>query len=99
MKTSLVLGMLLATASTASIAAPAGPTQKQIDQEHVFNLIVHASYYSPFGEFYIELSQFVLGLFQSQTHDSTDPVDINGLPIVSHYDDNTDAFDFALGDP
>jgi hypothetical protein len=99
MKTSLVLGMLLATASAASNAAPAGPTRAQVDQEHAFNLIVHASYYSPFGEFYIELNQFVRGLLQSQTKDSTDPIDINGLPIVSHYDDNTDAFDFALGDP
>lgn len=99
MKTSLALGVLMATASVASFASPAAPTQRQVDQEHVFNLIVRASYYSPFGEFYIELNQFVLGLFQSQTHDATDPVDINALPIVSHYDDNPDAFDFALGDP
>ena len=99
MKTSLALGALMATASVAAFAAPTAPTQKQVDQEHVFNLIVHASYYSPFGEFYVELNQFVLGLFQSQTHDSTDPVDINGLPLLSHYDDNADAFDFALGDP
>jgi len=99
MKTSFLLGMLFATASAASYAAPAGPTRSQVDQERVFNLIVHASYYSPFGEFYIELNQFVLGLFQSQTRDSTDPVDINGLPLLSHYDDNADAFDFALGDP
>lgn len=99
MKTSLALGVLMATASVAAFAAPAAPTEKQVDQEHAFNLIVHASYYSPFGEFYIELNQFVLGLLQSQTHDSTDPVDINGLPLLSHYDDDTDAFDFALGNP
>ena len=99
MKMTLALGVLIATGSVASFAAPTVPTQKQVDQERVFGLIVHASYYSPFGEFYIEFNQFVLGLFQSQTHDSTDPVDINGLPLVSHYDDNPDAFDVALGDP
>lgn len=99
MKKSLVLAALMVTASAASFAAPTAPTQKQVDQERVFNLMVHASFYSPFGEFYVEFNQFVRGLFASQTHDSTDPIDINDLPFASHYDDNADAYDFALGDP
>jgi hypothetical protein len=69
------------------------------DEERLRNArtpVARPSYYDPFGEFFVQLDGFIYGLFLSQTHDSTTPIEINDLPLVSLGDDNPDAYAWLL---
>lgn len=87
MRNSVVLLLLLA--SNVAFAGQDGGARAGRDTTP------QPSFYSPFGDFFVELDTFIYGLFLSQTHEATDPVDINNVPLES-LGDGDNAYDWLL---
>jgi hypothetical protein len=88
MRTKLIFCALLAALSFSAVAAEG----QRAPPRTTGNAVVRAMYYAPLGDFVVQLDQFLYGLFLTQTLDTTEPVDVNDLPIVSSYDENEDGF-------
>jgi len=92
MKMSRLPLTLLMLGSVCVHAADADTTQLS----HARTPIARPSFYDPFGgDFFVQLDGFVYGLFLSQTHDSTRPVEINDVPLVT-LNETPGAYDWLL---
>jgi len=67
------------------VCAGANSADVDVDQANFTRAPVgFPEFYDPFGgDFVVQLQGFIYGLFQSQTKDSTEPADINDVPLVT----------------